>query len=103
MEKLITIGSIILFIAWLITMAWIIARAGVKGLINATDYETLHEEINSLLKAPDMAINAKNYGDLSSKLMRLTKLPHKDKERTSVLICTFQKKFGKIYCETLIR
>lgn len=101
MEKLITIGGIILFLMGLICMAWGIAQIGINNVKNETEYKELHDSVNEMIK--DWPVNEPNYNSISTYLEGLENLKHKDREKTDVLTANFRRRFGKYYCEKLIK
>lgn len=74
---------------------WIV-HAGKRAAQRENEYEQLYSEITKMIDCKLAAINEANYDFIIDELIKLGKLKHKDKEKTSVLTVKFFRKYETI-------
>jgi hypothetical protein len=86
-----TIPCIVLFLMAMFVIAWAIYKYGKNQLKAENEYDLLYKEISKEIN--DREATAHNYDILMYKLGKLSKLPYKNKEKTSVLSVNFFMKY----------
>jgi hypothetical protein len=93
MKTLLTSGLFwfAVFLIFVVIFAYVLKRWGEVTLRNARRYDELYREIqNDLWHLP---MNADNCDLIRDKLKKLGKMSYKNREKTSVLLHKFNKKF----------
>jgi predicted PurR-regulated permease PerM len=75
---------------------WIV-RAGKRAAQRENEYEKLYSEITKMIDNNLAAINEANYDFIMDKLIKLGRLKHKDREKTTVLNIKFIRKYSTFF------
>jgi len=75
--------------------AWHLAEYQAKHDRSETEYNKLYAEIQRDINNPNLDKSPANYDDINNKLIRLSKMAFKDKERTSVLRTEFRRRYSR--------
>jgi len=70
-------------------------------MANEKDYEATYRMINYLINKWE--VTSANYDRLLLRLKNLQRMPHKNKEKTDLLVINFFKKYGRLRCENHLK
>lgn len=91
---LIAIMLFVLFLMAVFVILWLIFEYGKRQLTREMEYEKLYENIQGDVFLYD--VTTENYQRILAKLKILSNLRWKNHEKTTVLTCTFLKKFAVV-------
>jgi len=93
-----TIGIIVLFMA-LFVGAWFIVEIGQQNIANELEYNDAYAQIDFLIN--DRKVNDHNYKVIMNRLMDLSRMKYKNREKTEVITLKFMRKFKASIHESL--
>ena len=89
-----TTAAVILFVLAIIVLLWIIVEWGQRGIAYFNDYEAQYKYIQDKINDKDLEITEGNYNILMDRIIALSKMKHKNKEKTTVLAQEFAVRFA---------
>ena len=94
MNTLTTITLVIMFLMTICVIAWLIWENGKINAKNAADYEKFYSQVYVIIDINKVCES--NYNYIKKLLIRLGKMKHKNREKTSVLSTNFFWKYRAI-------
>ena len=87
-----TTAAVILFVLAIIVLLWIIVEWGQRGVANFEDYEFQYKYLKYVIENTEPS--EANYNIILDRLIALSKMKHKNKEKTTVLAQEFAVRFA---------
>jgi hypothetical protein len=88
---------LVLLLSAIFVVFLMVREYGRIQMANEKDYEATYRVINYLINKWD--VTSANYERLFVRLKNLQRMPHKNREKTDVLVSSFFSKYGKVRIE----